>query len=151
MPVPGVPPVVHYEGRAGAVLRQLVRAACPSDLDELGIADELVQFVEESMAYGPPLFARALGVGLVALDAASVLDGGGTTLSRMPIERARAYVEETKLGANVPRAVVIPQVRLLALLGYFEHPLVKARMGYDPAAWIEKVRKERLARHADDV
>lgn len=151
MPVPGTPPRVHFEGRARAVLVQLVRASCPSDVDELGLTEEIVRHVESTLAYAPILFSRALGVGLLALDAASVLDGGGTPLSRMPLERAREYVEASGHGPNVPRTAIVPQIRLLAMLGYFEHPKIHARMGYDPAAWIAHVKKERLERHADDV
>jgi hypothetical protein len=151
MPVPGSPRVIRYRGRARTVLTQIVRGSCPSDVDELGLTEELVAYVEESMAYAPPGLARALELGLYAVDAASVVDGGGTPLSRMSPEQARAYVEKSGHGANLARTAVVPQVRLLARLGYFEHPVVHARMGYDPAAWIEKVKKERLARHADDL
>jgi hypothetical protein len=143
--------VIRYRGRAHDVLVQLVRASCPSDVDELGLTDELVRYVEESMAYAPWVLARALELGLYAVDAASMVDGGGTPLSRMPIERARAYVEKSGHGPNFARTAVIPQIRLLARLGYFEHPVVHARMGYDPASWMEKVKKERLERHADDL
>lgn len=151
LPVPGSPPTVRYRGRARAVLVQIVRGACPSDVDELGITEELVAFVEDTLAYAPRYLAPALKLGLLALDAASVLDGGGTALSKMTPERARAYVEASGHGPNVPRTAVIPQVRLLARMGYFEHPLVHARMRYDAAAWIVKVKKERLVRHADDL
>lgn len=151
MPVPGTPPRVRYRGRAREVLVQIVRAACPSDIDELGITEEVVESVQDSLAYAPSYVPPALTLGLLALDAASVLDGGGTPLSRMPIDKARAYVEHSGHGPNVPRTAVVPQVRLLALMGYFEHPIVQARMGYDPATWIAKVKKERLQRHADDL
>ena len=151
MPVPGSPPRVEYRGRTREVLVQLVRATCPSDLDALGLTDDVVRAVEDALVYAPPLFSKALGLGLLALDAASVVDGGGTAFSRMPLDRARAYVEGTHLGPNVPRVAVIPQVRLLALMGYFEQTAVQERMGYDPAAWIAKVKKERLERHADDL
>ena len=151
MPVPGTPPSVRYRGHPRAVLLQIVRAACPPDVDDLGIAEELLHYVEDSLAYAPPLFAQALRLGLLALDAASVLDGGGRPFSRMPIDRARAYVEHSGHGLNVPRTAVVPQVRLLALMGYFENPAVRARMGYDPEAWIEHVKKERLERHANDL
>jgi len=151
LPVPGSPPVVRYGGRARAILTQLVRASCPSDVDELGLTEELVTYVEESMAYAPRILARALELGLLAVDAASVVDGGGTPLSRMPIEKAREYVEHSGHGPNVARTAVVPQIRLLARLGYFEHPVVHRRMGYDPAGWMEKVKRERLERHADDL
>lgn len=151
MPVPGTPPKVAYRGRARAVLLQIVRAACPPDVDDLGVTDQLVGYVEDSLAYAPPLFATALGLGLLAVDAASVIDGGGTPLSRMPIEKAREYVAHTGIGINLARTAVIPQVRLLAIMGYFELPAVRARMGYDPDAWMAKVKKERLERHANDL
>jgi len=151
MPVPGTPPRVRYRGHARTVLVQIVRASCPSDLDELGILQDVLDEVQDSLAYAPAFVAHALTLGLLALDAASVLDGGGRPLSRMPIEQARDYVEHAGHGPNLARSAVIPQVRLLALLAYFEHPIVHARMGYEPAAWIAKVKKERLERHADDL
>lgn len=150
MPVPGSPPVVRYDGRARAVLAQIVRGSCPSDVDDLGLTDELVAYVEETLAYAPRFVARALQLGLLALDVASIVDGG-KPLSKMTPDEARAYVDGSGHGPNVPRSTVIPQVRLIARLGYFEHPVVHVRMGYDPGAWMEKVKRERLARHADDL
>jgi hypothetical protein len=151
MPVPGIPPRVAYSGRARDVLVQIVRASCPSDLEDLGITEDVVRYIQDSLAYAPLVFARALGLGLIAVDAASVLDGGGTPLSRMPLERARTYVEGSGHGINVPRIAVVRQVRMLALMGYFEHDVVKKRLGYDPDSWIAKSIQERQERHADDL
>ncbi|MBI2897800.1 MAG: hypothetical protein HYY06_29850 [Deltaproteobacteria bacterium] len=152
MPVPGEPPRVRYRGRARAILEQIVRASCPPDVDELRLTDEIVGYIEDALSYAPAFMARALALGLYTLDVLSLADGPRRVpFSRLGIEDARAYVEGAFHTRNLARSAVIRQVRMLALLGYYESPTSKERLGYAPDAWIEKSKAERLRRHADDL
>ena len=152
MPVPGEPPLIRFRGLARRVLCQIVRGACPPDVEERGLCEDVVRYVEESLAYTPRFVVPALWAGLVALETAARADSPGhKAFSRLSLHEAQRYVAESPHSKNLVRSAVIKQVRMLALMGYYEHPSTKARLGYDPDGWIEKSKAKRLALYVDDV
>ncbi len=132
------------------ILRSLVPVICPPEAATLGIEDDLVAHVLLSIGALPALMQRGLALGLATYD-----------LSAIPLHRRRAH----KLGPADARVHFelwlhgpTPLQRQLALaikqllaLAHYEHPRVQEKMGYRPAAWIDKVKRRRLEVYADDI
>jgi hypothetical protein len=140
-------------GRLRRLLRSLVPVVCPPDVERLGLVDEVVDHCELTMRAFPAPVRSAFLLGLATYNVAALgwLPGRGRPASRLTGQSARAYFAtwwESPIPLNRELAVVVKAIMALA---YYEMPAVKAELGYQPDAWIEKVKTRRLAVYRGEI
>lgn len=137
--------------RARRTLAAMARVACPPQADELGIARDIVDHVELSMATLPAPFRTGLLAGLESYEQGARLGNRGRPASKLDPAAARAYFESWR-GSRFPVfREFIKGVGGLLCLAHYEMPAVKEQLGYTPEAWIDKVRRHRLTTYSDAI
>ncbi len=127
------------------VLTGLVRAVCPEPVEP--VLDDVLDEVDLMIGALPPMSARVLGAGLVALDQLTRFTraGRGRPFRRLPTEDQRALLEAVLAGRRsaVPVQVVVP-LRTLVVTAYYDHPEVRRALGYTPESWVTEAVSRRL-------
>jgi hypothetical protein len=131
-------------------LRGLVPIVCPPDVAELGLEGAIVDEVELAMAAIEPPVRLALLAGIMTYELGGLAFGGrpASRLSRTRAARYFALWWSSPLGLQRELA---KGVKGLLCLACYEQPAMMARIDYTPQAWIDKVKKRRLAVHAADI
>lgn len=136
-------------------LRRTVATLAPlvggEQIDDLGIADEIVASFELSLRSIPAALRVAMVAGLYALEhsARTHPTAFGRPLSDLGRRAARAHFDawwQLPGGHQLAKAI-----KMFLALAIYDHPAVRRRLGYDPAVWIEKVKTARSARHYDAI
>jgi len=119
---------------------RLAASLCPPEIGELGIADAIVDQVELALRAFPALVRHGLVAGVLAVDATARLLGEdpGTAFDRL-----------WRLPG--PAHAVAKGLKGVLTMAYYEHPAVRARLGYDPQAWIAEVGARRLERFGEEI
>jgi hypothetical protein len=139
--------------RARSVIASLVPVVCPEGAMRLGLTDWLVDQAELSMRSFPPTIRRALGAGLATYDvsAAAWPRARGRRAGRLDPERAAAWFRLWWRSRLAPQREFAKALKSILCMAYYEAPAVQAEMGYAPQAWIDTVKRRRLAVHRDDI
>lgn len=143
----------HLSRRARRVLTSLVPVVCPEGAVRLGLTGWLVDQAELSMASFPPAIRRALGAGLATYDVAAAAwpRARGRRAGALDRERAAAWFRLWWRSKLPPQRELARAVKSILCMAYFEAPAVQAEMGYTPQAWIDTVKRRRLAVYRDDI
>ena len=135
------------------LLESLVPVVCPPDAALLGIEGEIVDHAEKTIAVLPRAFRAGLAAGLLAYDQGARLwpPARGKSAHDLPVHlRSRWYL--LWLGGLTPvNRELAKAVKQVLVLGHFEHPAIQERLGYQPQAWIDKVKKRRLDVYSDEI
>jgi hypothetical protein len=75
----------------------------------------------------------------------------GRPFTRLDDARADGYLRRVLYGRGGPVAAVLRLVKSVVVLCYYELPEVKARLGYDPDAYVAEVAARRLARYGAEI
>ena len=144
---------VRLPGPPHRVLVALARATCPDELDRLGLADDVAREVEDFMRALPAYIQVGLLAGLTAFEAAPAVCPGslGRTFSRLDPARARAHFDRWWSSHLLPLHELARSVKALLAGAYYEHPLVKRRLGFTPEKWIDEVKRMREQRWGDEI
>jgi len=134
-------------------LRALVPVICPAEVEELGIADDVVEHVGATMGTVPPMLLRGLylGLGVYDLGARVYPPARGKRAHQLTGEVADGYFQSWLHGPTLIHRQLATRVMQMMVLGYYEQPAVHARLGYTPTAWIDEVTRRRLKVYGDDV
>lgn len=129
------------------------RIILPDDLEQLGIAEEVIDELERSLESFPPHLRYALVLGMTVFDAAGAfyLPGHGRTFTHMAGPAAKGWFDLWWDSSFTPVAQFPRGIKALLALAYYEHPTVRARLQYDPDAWIGKVARRRVEKWADAI
>ena len=143
----------RLSARVRNVVASLVPVVCPEGALRLGLVEPLVQHAELSLGSFPPLVSRALSVGLTTYDLSAVAwpPGRGRTASNLAPHKAAAWFAFWWRSPLLPQRELAKAVKSILCLGYYEMPAVQAEMGYTPQAWIDTVKRRRLAVHAEAI
>jgi hypothetical protein len=135
------------------ILRSLVPVVCPPEAAELDLAEAIVDHVGLTMSALPAGFRLGLVTGLRTYDLGALAwpAGRGRRAHALSPELAIRYFETWLHGPTPVHQRLAVGVRQLLALAHYEQPVVQQRMGYAPAAWIEQVKRRRLAVYADDI
>jgi hypothetical protein len=143
----------HLPGYLRAVVRKLVPIACSAEAVELEIVENVVDEIE--------LFMRGLGregrmalcAGLVAFDlSATVLPRSfGRRFIELDSDRAQQHFQRWWAGKLPLMHTFAKGIKGVIAVAYYEHPKVKARIGYDPELWIADVSTARLQRWQREI
>jgi hypothetical protein len=131
----------------------LVPIVCPPEVTELGIAMEVVAQTEASLtSFSPPVRA-ALSVGLLSYDQGARFwrRGRGGRAADLNSDLAAAYFASWWESRLMPRRRLAATIKSLLCMAAYQHPAMRTSIGYTPEAWIEKVRRARLAAHAPAI
>ena len=125
------------------VLRKMVSIVCPSQLYELKLEGAVVGEVELAMSALPFLPRRALLAGIAAFENSARLIPShlGKGFSQLDHEKAEAYFEFWATSSMPIQKQFIKGIRGLICIGYYDHPAVQESLGYTPAEWAEKSKK----------
>ena len=136
-------------------LRRCMAALAPvvltEEVEELGIVEEVLDEVELFLRTVPAPLRAGIMAGLWSFEqsariAPSSLGRGFASLSLS--KRQRHF--ERWWHTPGPGHQLARGLKMFLAFAYYEHPQVQARMGYDPDAWIAKVKAEREARFAKE-
>lgn len=143
----------QHSPRVRRTLAALARIACPPEIDELGLVDDVVDHMGASMGALPELFCRGLVAGLTTyeLGARLVPGNGGRAASQLDPDRALRYFLLWRKSPLMPQRELIKAVRGLLCLAYYEQPAAREQIGYTPEQWIDKVKRKRLAVYSDEI
>lgn len=133
-------------------LEAFARIACPSEIEELGLVEAVVDHMELSMRTLPPMVRMGLVTGITSFEnAARVWPGNwGQPFSKLPRDKAHKYFLSWRTGMELQKQF-IKGVKGLLCLGYYEMPAVKKQIDFQPEAWIDKVAKRRLKVHSEAI
>lgn len=135
------------------VLVATARATCPDEIETLGIAEQVANEVEDFMRALPTYIRAGLIAGLSAFEASPAVWPGtvGKTFSMLDRDRARAHFDLWWSSRFLPLHEFARSVKALLAGAYYEHPLVKQRLGFTPEKWIDEVKRMREQRWADEI
>jgi hypothetical protein len=135
------------------VLASLVGVVCPPEAIELGLTEAIVDHVGLSIGALPPRFQQALRLGIATYDLGALawLPARGRRAHRLPRHLAAQYFERWLHGPTPIHKQLAIALKQLIVLAHYEQPAIQERLGYRPAAWIDKVKKRRLEVYSDDI
>ncbi len=133
-------------------LAALAPIACPPEIEEFELVDEVVDHMELSMGALPAVARGGLVAGLTAFEHAARLwpPGRGRRFSKLSRELALRYFLAWRHGTRLQHEFIKGTKGLLCL-GYYEMPAAKQSIGYTPEAWIETVTRRRLEVYSDAI
>lgn len=134
-------------------LTQLCYVVFTDDIEVLGIVAEVVDSTE--------LFLRSISAplrhGLVAgtlafeLGAMALPSSRGRRFSQLSRARARAYFG-LWYDSNLPGLHDLAKgLKGMITVPYYDHPIVRRQLGYDPDPWIAAVKQQRAERWGDEI
>jgi hypothetical protein len=132
------------------IVTRLADVACPPE-DRATVRTDVVDDVASHIACMPALGQRTIGPALFLFDQLARARSGGRRFLRLDDDRARAYLEHVLTERSGPVAIVVRLVKGLLALYYYERPIVAARMGYAPDAYIAEVSARRLRLHGEQI
>ncbi len=135
------------------VLEPMVRIVCTEEVETLGLVTEVIDHVELSMRSIPFHMRTGLVAGLTAFEIGAIgfPSSFGRPFSRLPVAKQDAYFASWWHSPLFPIRQFTKGIKGLIAMGYFEHPVVAARMQYHPEQWIAEVAARRLRDYASDI
>lgn len=139
--------------RVRELLISLVPVICPPEAMELRIAADVADHVGLTAGAMPRLLRAAFFLGLRTYDegARTWPPARGRAARALPPDLAERYYQRWEHGATSVQVQLAKAIAQVLKLAHYEQPLVQERMGYRPAAWIDIVKKRRLATYGDAV
>ncbi|MBT8492172.1 MAG: hypothetical protein KJO07_03860 [Deltaproteobacteria bacterium] len=133
------------------VIRSLIPVACPDGGS--GLDDDLYAAAELAIGAAPSHIRAALCAGVIAYDLGAIAYPAVLPFPahRLPREQAERYF---RFWASSPLGLQRELAKALKgfiAMAYYEHPVIRERLGYTPDEWIAKVGKRRLATYSADI
>jgi hypothetical protein len=140
----------HIPRRLRPAVAQAARACCPSELDELGLADQVVDYVELQLRAFPSGLRAGMVAGIAALEAGAALRHG-RRFSRLPAGEALRWWRSWWDSPIGPCRQLARGLKALIALAFYDSKPMRARLEYHPDAWIAEAARRRLERWDDDI
>jgi hypothetical protein len=143
--------------RLPARLRRLLATAAPvvltDEVTEQGLTDDVVDGVELFLRSIPRVVRGAIVAGMFTFEhsARAVPSSLGRPFSELPPDLAAAHFERYWHSRVGPLHQLARAIKMFLAFAYYEHPRVREQLGYDPEVWIEKVKRERAERFAEEI
>ena len=127
--------------------------ACPPEIEALGLVDAVVDHLELSMRALPEVVRVGLIAGVTGYELASMAWPGhwGRPASKLNRDQAIRYFNGWHKSPIRLQREFIKGIKGLLCMGYFSLPEVKELIGYTPDAWVDQVKRKRLATYGDDI
>jgi hypothetical protein len=133
---------------------QAARVLCPAGkLDELGLVDYVVDYVELQLRAFPGLFRAGMVAGITTLELGAALRPGslGTPFSRLAPDAAQAWFASFWASRVGPLRQLAHALKALVALAFYDSDKVRERLAYHPDAWIAERARARLERWGLDI
>lgn len=139
--------------RVRELFASLVPVICPPEATALGLADDHVAHVALTVGAMPHALRRAFFLGVRTYDegARTWLPARGRPARALPPELADRYYDRWEHGPTPVHKQLAHALGQLLKLAHYEHPRVQQVLGYQPAAWIDQVKRRRLTVYGDAV
>jgi hypothetical protein len=139
--------------RLRRAVAKLARVVLTKEVEELGITDEVVNGVELFMRAIPTPMRLGLVAGLHTFNQAAraVPSSFGRSFASLSPEKAEAHYERWWTSRVPPVHELAKALRMFVVFSAYEHPAYKAKLDYDPDAWIAKVKTERVEKFAAEI
>ncbi len=153
-------PIYQHTETTRAILRTFVPIACPPEVIELNLVDDVIDHLALSMSALPFLIRNGLVAGMLGFDAAAALvpKHRGKRFRFLKSEQQEAYFLAWKKSNVAVQHEFIKGLKGLLCLAYYDLPVIKARIDYHPDRWVEKVTKRRhenfaaaIQKQAEDI
>jgi hypothetical protein len=137
-------------------LRRAIATLAPvivtDEVTRLGITEDVVDGVESFLAAVPVHIRLALLAGIQAFDssARAVPSSFGRAFHSLPAAKAKAHFERWYHGPEATHQLA-RGIKVFVSFAYYEHPLVRERIGYLPDPWIEQVSAQRLEKFGEVI
>jgi hypothetical protein len=141
----------RFPRQVGAVLRSLIPITCPDGGS--GLDDDVYQAAQLAIGAVPRHIRTALTAGVITYDLGAIPFPAVLPLPahRLPRDQAERYFRfwaKSPLGLQRELAKALKGFLAMA---YYEHPVVRERLGYHPEQWTDKVKKRRLATYSAEI
>lgn len=135
------------------ILTRMATLVCPPGPAGADVTAAVLAEFDRQVACLPAAAQRAIGPTLLLVDQAARLrpSSRGHRFARLGDERADAYLRVRLYQRSGPLATVLRLVKGLLVMAYYELPVVKAELGYDPATYVATVTARRLARYGAEL
>jgi choline dehydrogenase-like flavoprotein len=134
------------------VLRALVPIVCGPDAARFDHIEQILRHVEATLASFGSGQRRAILVGLRAFEVLAIVRRPfGRTFSRMPRGAASRYYHAWWSSRRALARSTARALKGLLVLGYYEQPAVRARLGYFPDPWIAQTAQRRFRLWSADI
>ena len=145
---------MHYHSRTQRqLICRLAEVVCPPDPDPNQFAGEIGHHTQLSLRSFPAPARAALLAGLKTYDegARVFLPAGGKPARDLDREVGGRYFASWWRSPIGVQRTFAKGIKGIICIAYYELPAVKAAIGYTPEAWIESVKKRRLAVYKEDI
>lgn len=138
--------------RLRAAIATLAPVIVTDEVTRLGITEDVVDGVERFLGAVPTHIRLGLLAGIQAFDssARAVPSSFGRAFHSLPPEKARAHFERWYGGPEATHQLA-RGIKVFVSFAYYEHPLVRQRIGYAVEPWVEQVKAQRIERFGDVI
>lgn len=147
---PTLPPVT-FGWAARRTLVTIAEVVVPPSPAVAHRDERLLAFAGSYLAYLPPLSRRLLPLGLWLFEWGTLLFVfAWRPFSRLPLAARRRYFRAWQRSRSAVRRQLAKGVKAMLVMGFFDMPEVRARLGYRPGPFVRgrvQERTEELARH----
>jgi len=140
----------HFPRRLRPALAQAARVCCPPDLDELGLVDQVVDYVGLQLRAFPSAFRAGMVAGIAGLEAGAVLRHG-RRFSQLPAETAHLWWHSWWNSPIAPCRQLAKGLNALIALAFYDSKPMRERLEYHPDAWIADAARRRLERWGAEI
>ncbi len=141
----------HLSDAQRRALAGLARAACPPEIQDQGLVDAVVDHTELSLGSLPPLIRGGILAMLLVYENGARPLHRGRPASALSWDEGHGWFERWRRSPVLPMREWVKGTKGLLCMAYYEQPSVKAAIGYTPEAWIEKVKRKRLAVYGEEI
>jgi hypothetical protein len=140
----------HIPRRLRPAVAQAARVICPGDLDELGLAPQVVDYVELQLRAFPAGLRAGMVAGIATLEASAALRHG-RRFSRLDPDTARRFWASWWASPLPPCRQLAKGLKALVALAFYDSKPMRERLEYHPDAWIADVARRRLERWGAEI
>ena len=133
--------------RLRRTLATLAPIVLTDEVETLGLVEEVVDGVELFLRTIPAPLRAGLVTGMWSFEhsARAAPSSFGRGFSSLSPRKAELHFERW-WSSKGPLHQLVRGLKMFLAFSYYEHPKVKAGLGYDPERWIAKVKAERVER-----
>lgn len=119
---------------------------------DLDLADYLVDFSQDYLRSFPKILSIGLTFMLMCLNVITIaISSSRRSFVLLDIEERRAIVLQWEHAHFQPIREFVRFLKIVVVLGFYEHPEVMQRIGFTPDPWIEEAKTRRLETYGKEI
>ncbi|MFH1131129.1 MAG: hypothetical protein V1754_07325 [Pseudomonadota bacterium] len=135
------------------VLAKLAPIVCSEDVENLQLTEAVVDDTELFFRSLAPGARSAIVAGLVSFDLSAALNpkNMGRRFARLNAERSLAHFESWWHSPIPLMQAFAKGIKGALNISFYENPVVKKHLKYNPEEWISQVKQARMNRWGDEL